>query len=507
MKFMTEKDVLKYYLMLIENDQISFLSGHEYFKKEITILINELIVHDSIHDQITAAKSLWKILFEASMSHIDPDKGGYDRIFEYFDEYVQFEELIFASDSFYRDHTLHCLWVYFLGEYLSREEKFKPFIQPMLSEKQLFEDIIKVCEELKLGEDLLSDIKKVNSSIPDIDALRCLVTLTHDLGYPLKKIKKINNSVKRILPFFGIDNFEEFDFKYQPIQMPFIEKFLEMMSYVFNVNPRNQKNISKEMIQNIFIMREDGSVKEINKKFWEENKDVVKTFFEEHPFEIMLVTNDALNMQFSMDIETYQHGIMSAYLLMRNLNVFKSIPLTKSAGNEIRMSSEATAKFIAMQSLFSAISNHTLEGYRIQRIQDPEQFLAFVDEIEEFSRISRANQNREFINEFCKTNFDMDNDWFIINFIFDNEEIDNLDPERAFKSRCKKMLTLMDIPNLDPSVKFKLNCIGHLSYDQNVYSLEIAKKHARITINGEQQYIPSYLKSRQFYSTEDYHNM
>ncbi|MHA1211837.1 MAG: hypothetical protein ACTSSH_05180, partial [Candidatus Heimdallarchaeota archaeon] len=44
-------------------------------------------------------------------------------LFKYFKEFVEFEELIFASDSFYRDHTLHCLWVYFLGEYLFNNDK------------------------------------------------------------------------------------------------------------------------------------------------------------------------------------------------------------------------------------------------------------------------------------------------------------------------------------------------------------------------------------------------
>lgn len=507
MNFISEKDVLKYYLKLIETDQVTFLSGHEFFKKEITRLIQDLIRHDSMHDQITSAKSLWKILFEASMSHIDPDKGGYDKLFEYFDEYVQFEELIFASDSFYRDHTLHCLWVYFLGEYLAREKAFKSIIHPMYEEKTMLGDMIEICEEIGIEGDLLDDLKTVYHSIPDADSLRCLCALTHDLGYPLKKIKKINSSVKRILPYFGIDHFEEFDFKYQPIQMPFIEKLTQMMSYTFNINPRNQQSITLEMVKKIFVARDDGSIKSINKPYWKSNKDEIKSFMEEHAFEISLITNDSLFVQFSLDLESYQHGIMSAYLLMRNLNVFKSIPLMKSGGNELKMGSRTTSKFLTMQDLFSSISNHTLEGFRITRLQNPDEFLAFVDEIEEFSRISRANQNREFINEFCKTGIEIEDDWFVINFLFDNEEIDNLDPERAFKGRCKKMLTLMDIPNLDHSLKLKLNCIGNLSYDKNIYSLEIAKNHALITINGVQQYIPNYLKSRQFYSTEDYQAM
>lgn len=36
-----------------------------------------------------------------------------------------------------------------------------------------------------------------------------------------------------------------------------------------------------------------------------------------------------------------------------------------------------------------------------------------------------------------------------VDFIFDNENLENLDPEFAFKGRCKKFLTLFDIYNLD----------------------------------------------------------
>lgn len=71
-----------------------------------------------MNNKISIACKLWKVLFEAAMTSINPDKTGYDKLFKYFDAYVEFEELIFASDSFYRDHTLHCIWVYLLGEYL-----------------------------------------------------------------------------------------------------------------------------------------------------------------------------------------------------------------------------------------------------------------------------------------------------------------------------------------------------------------------------------------------------
>jgi hypothetical protein len=101
----------------------------------------------------------------------------------------------------------------------------------------------------------------------------------------------------------------------------------------------------------------------------------------------------------------------------------------------------------------------------------------------------------------------MDDGWFNVDFIFTNTEIDNLDPEKAFKGRCKKFLTLFDIPELDPSLKIRLRCIGKLSYDDNTYTLEIARKHANIMINGIEQNIPKYLKTNQFYTKEEDINM
>jgi len=92
----------------------------------------------------------------------------------------------------------------------------------------------------------------------------------------------------------------------------------------------------------------------------------------------------------------------------------------------------------------------------------------------------------------------------IFHFIFDNENIQSLDPERAFKGRCKRFLTLFDIKNLDDNLKINLTCIGKLSKNNNVYKLEIRKGYANILINEEEQNIPNYLGDRQFYTKQEY---
>lgn len=154
----------------------------------------------------------------------------------------------------------------------------------------------------------------------------------------------------------------------------------------------------------------------------------------------------------------------------------------------------------------SSISNHTSDSYQIQNV-DENSFLTFVDELEEFSRISRASQNREYVEEFCDTALYMEDGWLNVVFEFNNTNLDNLDPEISFKGRCKRFLSLFDIPNLDKYLKIRVTIVGKLPTDQNEYVLEIANKHADIRINGESKDIPKYLKSTQFFTKEEYAQM
>ena len=151
----------------------------------------------------------------------------------------------------------------------------------------------------------------------------------------------------------------------------------------------------------------------------------------------------------------------------------------------------------------ASISNHTSDSYQIEHI-DENSFLTFVDELEEFSRISRASQNREYVEEFCDTALYMEDGWLNIVFEFNNTNLDNLDPEISFKGRCKRFLSLFDIANLDEYLKIRVTILGKLPTDQNEYVLEIAKHHADIRINGESKDIPKYLKSTQFLTKEEY---
>ena len=100
MPLITEDIVMEFYLNLVKENHIIFLKEQKVLKKMVVKYIRKLQKDTEIHEKIQTAKELWKVLFEAAMTYIDPDKQGFDKLFRYFDQFVEFEELIFASSPF-----------------------------------------------------------------------------------------------------------------------------------------------------------------------------------------------------------------------------------------------------------------------------------------------------------------------------------------------------------------------------------------------------------------------
>lgn len=503
--YLDEKIVMKFYLDQLDQDNIVFLQGKDEQKALIREDISNLIAEDKMNNKIQIAVGLWKKLFESAMSYISPKKNGYDKILGYFDSYVEFEELIFASDSFYRDHTLHCLWVYFLGEYIARRSEFDSIFESTRSANKSYMVLGEVSKELQFfsaEEQRTLDmiIKEALKSAKMEESVRCIAAITHDLGYPLKKIEKINKSIRKVLPYYGINSFTDFNFEYGNIQKDFVDSFIDFISRRYFVNFKGFENYG-DLFTRIFNIDDYGNLRSIRHdeiaKLTDEERELLKGSIK---LDNSFIPSFRYKALYNNDFENYQHGIMSAFLLMKNLEAFQDIDYNPRTD---RMSIANSSKTLAIYTILTTITDHTCDGYRIHTIDD-DSFLTFVDELEEFSRISRASQNREYVEEFCDSAIYMEDGWFNVVFEFNNKELDNLDPERAFKGRCKRFLSLFDIPHMDPHLKIRVKVVGKLPTDENEYVLEIARKHAHIFINGEEKVIPKYLKSTQFYTCEEY---
>ncbi len=510
--FIDEKTVMRFYLERMEKDEIIFLQGKDDIKKDIKACLEKLIDEEKMNNKIHIAVVLWKKLFESSMSYLSPNKKGYDKIFKYFDSYVEFEELIFASDSFYRDHTLHCLWVYFLGEYLHENPAFSELYRTEREEDEGHKVVLEVADKLPIIND--TGARRLKNVVNTFDALhcyedsvRCVSALTHDLGYPLKKIEKINKAMNKVLPYFAIHNFDNFSFEYENIQQEFVTQFIDLISKSIILQVTNRDDLSNETIdilkkiftKNYALNNDVEELMEIINSLSDEERSLIENTFEVNTFFHSPFRRKAA---YYNDFESYQHGIMSAFLLMKNLQAFQDIDYCRP-DTQSELPDERT---LALYFILSTISDHTRDSYQISRI-DGESFLTFVDELEEFSRISRASQNREYVEEFCDTALYMEDGWLNVVFEFNNTNLDNLDPEISFKGRCKRFLSLFNVAELDQYLKIRVTIVGKLPTDQNEYVLEIANKYADIRINGESKDIPKYLKSTQFYTKEEYAKM
>lgn len=503
MSRINEEVVLNYYLSLIKKDQIEFMKGKTYVKDEVEKCINQLKHEEQIHSRIGIAKELWKLLFEAAMSFIHPDKSGYDELFDFFDKYVEFEELIFATDSFYRDHTLHCLWVYFLGEYIYNKEEFYLVAKKNKDKSKQFFSLLGILmndEEIisKIGDEGKETFIALEKYISMEQSVRCITALTHDLGYPIKKINRINSSIGKILPNFSIKSYSEFNFKYNNEQVQFIKTFIDFIGdeihTKFNFVDENNNKINGNTINDL---PEKEALKTLKDELLQ--KDNIKLVVEHALMQI-----PAQRLRYACDFESYQHGIMSAYLLMNTLRTFKTMNFVHDKDDKIIINMNHYASLGSKQDILKAISDHTSDGFRICELSGVSQFLTFIDELEEFSRISRGNQYRQYINEFCKTDLYIRDEVLHIDFIFDNEEIKGLEPERAFKGKCKRFLSLFDIPQLSEDIRIHYRVISRLKKDHSIYELIIKRNFAKIIIDGEEKSIPKYLKSRDFLTSEEY---
>ncbi len=506
--FINENTVMQFYLDQMEQDNIIFLKGKDEKKAQIRKFIEALMAEEKMNNKIQIACSLWKALFEASMSYISPNKQGYDKIFKYFDSYVEFEELIFASDSFYRDHTLHCIWVYFLGEYIRRNEEFKELFAAGEQDFVMVESLVDVMRRAKAANEedlyLFRQVVNTHKLVLEYDqASRCVAALTHDLGYPLKKVEKINKSIKKVLPYFSINNFDDFTFEYENIQQSFVNQFIDFLSRDYAINLSTGEKVAN-ILSKIFKFNDKGGLEYVRydeiDKLTEEELGVIA---DSCKIDVDYRLSISKRYQYSNDFEQYKHGIMSAFLLCKNLPAFQNVEYDMNKDTLINTPYCPSVTVLTLGQILSSITDHTNDVYKIDTI-DWASFLTFVDELEEFSRISRASQNREYVKEFCNTAIYMQDGWLNIDFEFDNANLDNLDPEISFKGRCKRFLTLFDIVHLNPSLKIRVSCIGKIPNNQNTYVLEIANKYANILINGEEQNIPKYLKSSQFYTKEEY---
>jgi hypothetical protein len=343
-----------------------------------------------------------------------------------------------------------------------------------------------------------------------------VIALAHDLGYPLKKIAEINESIGRVLPFFSISKFGEFDFHYENVQQIYIENLLELMSCDINFSldvgdlTFDEQQMIREPMALIYQIHVAlNKIEQPSPEITEQFKNYLTDISEKEAHILRRIYAGGMKLdknmsrviRFANDFEQYQHGIMSSYLLMKLLNSFSNIQMSYSDPSRLAFSELDIPKIVSKLRILGAMADHTSPGFKMKEIDTYSALLMLVDEIEEFSRMSRANQYRQFINEFCKTKIGYDNGCLCIDFIFDDESVVGLNPEKNFTDRAKKFLQIFNIPELNENLRIRFRAIGQLPHNDNTYELNIARGYFNLKINDKEIDPETYLKTKEVFES------
>ena len=204
---------------------------------------------------------------------------GVERLTEYFTQFKRFEEILYGAVDYYRNHTVHVVRVWILGTLLL-DDWFLGSEYPSIE----FFDYVKKSTGKQISE--LIDAQ-------EIQAMWCIIALTHDLGYPLQKVDNINEQTRRMLRQYAKVNLQDLNFDV-PQQHQFINDFI-------------LKFISSQTI----FADEYAPRSEPKQRPWPDKERVFRTHVQSKYY-----------LKYSKSLEDFEHGIFSSILLMRSLTYF-----------------------------------------------------------------------------------------------------------------------------------------------------------------------------------------
>jgi len=332
-----------------------------------------------------AARWIWKFFVEKSLSDITDNLRGYHELCRYFDEFADYENLLFALDKNHRDHVIHSIWVMLLGLYLRKT--FAPLknidyevILPNFYKKQG-----KVVEAIKRTQNITKEHET---------SLWCLIALTHDLGYPIQKTTNANELMAKMVSNFGFLEQKDFRYSFTIVHQTAISELLNIVSSFVAWMPSGGYRVGY---------------------FSGGRLDYAKSF------------------------ERLDHGIMSAYLLQMHLDCICELMSIPQEVPELQLiDHEVASKQVTTITLLRAISAHTNKNVYWPEVNLMDPLLLLSDELDEFSRYSRSLESNEWIKVGCRTEFECTKNSLQVKYTFDNKDIGD-DIESFFKDKVEKL--------------------------------------------------------------------
>lgn len=265
---------------------------------------------------------------------------GINEIGDYFDDFIEFESVLYGTDKHYRDHVKHVLQVWAIGIGLINNNEIV-FNDGYIYKKNIdFHFQLNLSEEVKYlkEDDTILKEKLTNGqfiSKSELWAMWTIIALCHDLGYPIEKTSEINKQARKIISHFGNMNFSELNYSFDIFNSFLVDKFLNIVS-------------SKADLKN--------------------GQTTVQSKYRD---------------KISKSLEDYQHGVFSSLLIFKNLTYFLE---TDYSLIQKELSIEDLRQFHIRKEILRSIASHTCQKVYHLEFNTLSFLLILCDELQEWNR-------------------------------------------------------------------------------------------------------------------------
>ncbi len=313
--------------------------------------IYNLKCYDCRENAYISKKSTWK---EDIIDLNNQFVFGLDRLQKYFKEFTKFESVLYGVDGNYRDHVIHVFRVWLLGISL------------------LFSNIpnldMKV-EDLEF-EHLIDNKPSVRKE--EVFSMWAIIALCHDLGYPLEKAEKVNESVEKMYRHLGKISVQKFSATFQS-EHQFLNKFLlDFISSKLEVDKEKDTHLLKELEMK-YDSYFDGSLG---------YEDIEKYYMTPKVYRTAIQAK--YYTKFAKSLEYYSHGIISCTILLKSLFFFLESDFNFQERTKI--SFEDARQFFIRREILRSIAAHTCPEVYHLKVNTLPFLLILCDELQEWGR-------------------------------------------------------------------------------------------------------------------------
>ncbi len=443
----TKKEEIKVVTLLgkyekwLEDNEIAFLKGkgNQKGRSEVLGLVRKLKARfkkaedDSKsnggdlseylnwYETHTQGRELWEKLVSYALRDIDSGTKGNSKLFDFVKAATEFEDLLYGLEKYYRDHTVHSLWVYLIGEYILRE--LVPDIGADLN-WYLYNDIEQEQDRYPYPKDFVkySVEKKETRLVAEVsqhrDAIWCVIALCHDLGYSVEKLNKLNKKVEKVLGFFDISDFRHVGYSLDVEHQYLMSQCLEIMAMDVRIVPsedyeeledlklRGEAEYQKAREENKSALKKlkkksEGEHEKTQLERKRELQELKKTLAEQYEKAmdekslVKCYRDDSTYWQLCGALERKEHGVLSSFLLYKIVSIFAE-SWVRGPGEEWGLTDEEGIENIIRGDILFAIAQHTFDFAYLDEFGSLADILILADELEEFSRLGRDMVSREY---------------------------------------------------------------------------------------------------------------